>query len=214
MANIFWSNVGIDVQSALATALTITAITKANPGVVSYTGTDPANGDYVVMSVVGMFQVNSRVFRVANVNAGGNTFELEGEDTSAYDTFTSGTCQVITFGYSMTTVQGINASGGEPQFADLTVVHENVERRAPVRTSPMSMTMESLYSSTDTAILALRSAARALTTRAIKFRFADGTKMVFTAYISAAAIPTGAAGEAVKENLGFEAQGLPTVYST
>lgn len=211
---IFWSNVGIDVQSALATAITITAATKANPCVITYTGTDPANGDFIKVTAVGMFQINNRVFRVANVNSGVNTLELEGEDSTNYDTFTSGSAQVITFGNTMTTVQGITASGGEPVFADTTVVHENVERRAPVRTSPMSMTMESLYSSTDTAILALRAAARSLTTRAVKFRFADGTKMVFDAYISAAAIPTGAAGEAVKENVGFEAQGLPTVYST
>lgn len=211
---IFWSNVGIDVQSALGTANTITAITKASPGVVTYTGSDPANGDFIKVTAVGMFQVNGRIFRIANVNTGANTLELEGENTTNYDTFSSGSFQVITFGNSMSTAQNINASGGEPQFADLTVVHENVERRAPVRVSPMSMEIESLYSSSDTAILALRTAARELSTRAVKFRFSEGTKMVFNAYVSAAAVPTGSAGEAVKEKIGFEAQGLPTVYST
>ena len=37
---IFWTNVGIDVQTALAAAVTVSNITKANPAVVSYTGTD------------------------------------------------------------------------------------------------------------------------------------------------------------------------------
>ena len=39
MANpIFWTNVGIDVQTALATAVAITAISKASPGVATRSG--------------------------------------------------------------------------------------------------------------------------------------------------------------------------------
>ena len=52
-----WSNVAVAMQSALATAVTITGITKASPGVVTYTGTDPSNGDYVFLSVSGMHQL-------------------------------------------------------------------------------------------------------------------------------------------------------------
>ena len=69
--------------------------------------TDPVNGDFVVLTVVGMHQVNGRVFRVANVNGAGNTFELEGENTTAYDTFTSGTAEVITFGTTAATFTGV-----------------------------------------------------------------------------------------------------------
>ena len=65
---IFWSNVGVDVQTALGSAITISAISKASTGVVSYTGTDPTNGDYVLIAANGMTQVNDRIFRVANVN--------------------------------------------------------------------------------------------------------------------------------------------------
>lgn len=74
------------------TAQNITGITKANPGVVTYSGADTyANGDKVAITgVVGMGQVNNREFTVANVNAGANTFELSGVDTSAYDTYSSG----------------------------------------------------------------------------------------------------------------------------
>ena len=97
---IFWSNVGVDVQTALASALTITAISKASTGVVSYTGTDPTNGDYVLIAANGMTQVNDRIFRVANVNGAANTFELEGETTTDYGTFTSGSFKVIIFGAS------------------------------------------------------------------------------------------------------------------
>jgi len=74
------------------TAQNITGITKANPAVVTYAGADTyANGDRVVITgVVGMHQVNNREFTVANVNAGANTFELSGVNSSAYGTYTSG----------------------------------------------------------------------------------------------------------------------------
>lgn len=69
----------------------ISAITKANPAVVTYVGVDTyANGDIIfVDAVVGMGEVNGRVFTVANVNTGANTFELSGIDSTDYTAYTS-----------------------------------------------------------------------------------------------------------------------------
>lgn len=74
----------------LSYTLTITAISKANPAVVTYTGTDPSNGQRIfITDVVGMTEVNNRSFIIANVNAGANTFELKGEDSTAHTTYSS-----------------------------------------------------------------------------------------------------------------------------
>lgn len=68
---------------------TITAITKANPAVVTVTAHGFNNGDKVfITGVGGMVEVNNREFTVANKTA--NTFELSGVNSSAYTTFTSG----------------------------------------------------------------------------------------------------------------------------
>ena len=57
--------------------LTITGISNGFPGVVTYTGTDPGESEDVDISgVVGMTPLNGRRFRVTNVNAGANTFQL------------------------------------------------------------------------------------------------------------------------------------------
>lgn len=70
--------------------LTITNITQANPAVVTYTGTDPSNGDRIyITDVVGMTQVNDRSFIVANVNTGSNTLELKGEDSTSHTAYSS-----------------------------------------------------------------------------------------------------------------------------
>lgn len=70
----------------------ITGISKANPGVLTYSGADNfANSDKIFVSgVVGMTEVNSREFTVAGLNAGANTFQLSGVNTSGYTTYVSG----------------------------------------------------------------------------------------------------------------------------
>jgi hypothetical protein len=59
--------------------VTVTAITKANPGVVTATSHGYADGDIVILSsVVGMTEVNGKTFKVSNKDT--NTFELENVD--------------------------------------------------------------------------------------------------------------------------------------
>ena len=63
---------------------TISAITKANPAVVTATSHGYSNGDHVIISsVVGMVQVNNRTFKVANKTT--NTFELQDVDGNNID---------------------------------------------------------------------------------------------------------------------------------
>ncbi len=87
--------------------LTITGITAANPPVLTYTGTDPSNGDHVdVSGVVGMWEVNNRRFTVAHVDTGAKTFELQTVngvtiDGTAFTAYTSdGQAQRV---YTLTT---------------------------------------------------------------------------------------------------------------
>jgi hypothetical protein len=210
MAYTFWSNVQVAVQSALGSALTISAITQANPPVVTSTAHGLANGDFVVLDVQGMFQLDSVVARVANVAA--NTFELEGIDGSAFNTFTSGTAREVTFGYSMTNVVDVNASGGEPEFADITTIHQSIRTRVPVLTSPLTFSMTGLFDPSDDAMQELARATRAITERAIQFEFSNGNVMVFNSYPSAPGVPTGSAQQAVQTPITLECQGLPTIY--
>lgn len=216
MANpIFWSNVGVDVQTALGAAITISAISKASTAVVSYSGTiDPANGDYISLKVNGMYQVNDRVLRVANVNAAANTCELEGIDSTGFDTFTSGTFQIVTFGASMSTATDINVSGGDPEYADTTTIHDNVRKRAPTVVSPLSFQMDLLYDLSDAAYLEFNKAYQTKSTRAVRLRFSNGYKMVLTGYVSAAGVPTGQAQAVVKTKVSIEAQNMPQVYAS
>jgi hypothetical protein len=209
-----WSSVAIAVQSALATALEITGITKASPGVVSYTGTDPVNGDYVYLEVEGMHQLNSLVARVANVNGAGNTFELEGVDTTLFDTFVSGSAQVITYGTSLSTALDVNASGGEFDFIDVTTIHDNVKKQIPGLPSAATFTFNNIWDPSDAGQVALKYASDNQLIRAIRFTFANGKKLVFAGYIGFSGLPAGGAQDKVTTSATITMFGKPTIYNS
>jgi hypothetical protein len=208
----FWSNVTVSIQTALGGSQTITGITRANPGVVTYTGADPANADVLVLDVSGMTELHKRAIAVAGENTGANTFTIE--DTTAYHAFSSGTFAPVTLGVNMTNIQDVNASGGEPEFADVTTIHDQIRRRVPTVVSPFSMQFGCIFDPSDAAVGELKAASVSLTTRVVKVASPDGSYMVGNAYVSAAGIPTGAAQDVVKTNISLEFQGLPTVYSS
>lgn len=73
--------------------LTITAVSAANPGVVTYTGTDPVSGEEVYISgILGALgdYLNGRNFKIANVDGAANTFELKYMDGTSVNTTAMG----------------------------------------------------------------------------------------------------------------------------
>src|SRR3990167_1496899 len=129
------------------TAQAITAVTQANPAVVTYTGSDTyANGDLVrVNAVVGMTQLNTREFTVANVNTGANTFELSGVDSTAYTAYASGgtVSEIVELTTAYTTAQLFELQF--TQSADnLYIAHPSHKTRKITRTSHTAWTISDI----------------------------------------------------------------------
>lgn len=208
-----WSNVAVAVQSALAAAKTITAITKASPGVVSSTAHGYSNGDYVLLSVQGMFQVNNKVARVAGVTT--DTFQLESVDTTDFDTFGSGTAQKITFGTSVTSATSLTASGGDFDFIDTTVIHDNAKTQIPGLPNPLAYSFENIWDISDAGQIAMKAASDAQDMRAFKFTFGTGGPiMVFAGYVGFSGAPTGQAQQLITTPAVITAYGTPSYYAS
>lgn len=213
MANAYkWSNVQVLVQSSLDAAKTLTAIAVNATATVSSTSHGYANGDYVLLTVAGMYQVNGRVFRVSA--SATNTFVLEGEDTSSFDAFTSGTAQKITFGTAMTTATGLTAAGGEFDFIDTTTIHVNVRSQIPGLASAANYTFDSLWDPADLGLIALKSASDSQAQRCVQIKFAGNQRVLFNGYVGATLLPTGNAQDLVKTSVTLTMFGRPTIYAT
>ncbi|WP_263146082.1 ubiquitin-activating E1 FCCH domain-containing protein [Pseudomonas sp. RIT-PI-AD] len=73
----------------LPAGVAITAVTRANPAVVTAAGHGLSAGQVVrVADVLGMTQLNDKTYVVANPQT--DTFELQGVDASAYNLYASG----------------------------------------------------------------------------------------------------------------------------
>jgi hypothetical protein len=210
-----WSGVAVAMQSALATAVALTGITKANPAVASWsTGTDPANGDFLSLSIDGMRQLDSRVVRAANVNGAGNTLELEGVNSTAFDTFSAGTMSVITFGTTISTFANLSSSGGDFDFLDYTTIHDLQRRQLPNLPNPLTYTFENIWDASDPGLIALKSASDNQAKRAFRLTFQNGQKVVFQGYVGCTLAPGGGSGEIVKTQVVITVDGSLMTYAT
>lgn len=207
-----WSNVAVSVQSVLASAKTITVLTKASPAVVTAVAHGYDDGDFVLLTVQGMYQVNQRVFRIDNKTT--DTFELEGVDSTNFSTFSSGTAQKITFGTTLATLTNITASGGDFDFIDTTTIHDSIKTQVPGLANPSTYTFESFWDPADAGLVALKAASDSQAQRAILFSFANGQKFVFNGYVGASLAPTGNAQALIKTSVVFTALGGPMAYAT
>lgn len=208
-----WSNVAVAVESARGANLTINTISKANPGVVTTSAAHGlTNGDYVLVNSQGMSQVDSRIFRVTG--ASGSVFNLEGEDTTLYDTHVSGTANKITFGTTLSTLVGLSASGGNFDMIDTTTIHDTVKKQIPGVAAPSVYSFESIWDVSDAGLIALKVASDSKAQKAVRFTFATVQKFAFLGYIGATLLPTGNAQDLVKTSVEITGYGRPTVYAT
>jgi hypothetical protein len=219
MANVKkWSGVAVAMQSALGANKTITAIAVGATATVTATH-DFAQGDYVVFNVLGMSQLNGRVFRVLSVSTT-VSFVIEGTggaslDTSGFTAFTSGTVNKITFGTSITTATTMSASGGDFDFIDTTTIHELVKTQIPGTANPLSYSFDNLWDAADAGQIAMKAASDAQAQRAFKFTFGTGGPiMAFNGYVGFTGAPTGSAQDKVVSPAVVTAFGSPTYYAS
>lgn len=207
-----WSNVAVAMQSAIAADITITGISKAAEGVVTATNT-LANGDYVLLTVQGMYQLDGRVARVKTVS--GSAFTLEGIDTTSFETFASGKANKITFGTSITTATSLSSSGGDFDFIDTTTIHANAKTQMPGLPNPSTYTFDNIWDVSDAGLNAMKAASDAQAMRAFKFTFGTGGQiMVFAGYVGANLLPGGSAQSLVTTSSVITMYGAPTYYAS
>lgn len=207
-----WSGVAISMQSVLGTAKTITAISKGSTCTVTATH-DYIAGDYVVLWVAGMTELDSRAFRVLSVSTT-VSYVLEGVDSTLFGTFTGGTSQKITFGTSLQTVTNLNTTGGDYSMLDITTVHDKIKKSMPGIPTALEMAFDNIWDAADAGLLAMKVASDAQAERAFLFTFASGAKMCLNGFVAATMLPTGTAQNEVKTSSKVYAQGLPCYFSS
>ncbi|MGL4640672.1 MAG: ubiquitin-activating E1 FCCH domain-containing protein [Shewanella sp.] len=116
--NVKFQGSKVEIQTGLAATKAITAVTRANPAVVTSTAHGFVNGDFIfIAAVVGMTELNGGWYSVQASTA--NTFELANTDSTGYGVYTSGgTAQAPTYA---TWCEIKSVSSEESEAADIDV---------------------------------------------------------------------------------------------
>lgn len=208
-----WSDVQVNVQSAKGAAKTISAITKANPAVVSSTAHGANDGDIVLIRCTGLIDADYLVARVDNKTT--DAFELEGINSTAWNgTFSTGSAYVLTLGTAAATMTDVNPSGGEAEDINVRTIHNSRDRVIPGNFSPLVHNFGNLWDPTDPALVALRAAGKTKTAIGIEIQFATGVKVLGCAVPSASLAPGGSAGGTVTTPVKVAWQGDLTFYAS
>jgi len=178
----------VEVQSTVGADVTISAITQANPAVVTYTGTTTvANGDIVVISddIEGMQEMSGQVARVANLNLGANTFELEGVDATDFGALTGTTTfsQVSTW-VTLGKARNVTSGGASPNTLDATVLLDRREQKVFAQNPAPDITIDSLSDLLSAGSQIVEEAAENNDPLVFRVTMSDGQRRIFRGYVT------------------------------
>lgn len=137
---------GVTVQMAATygSAKSVTAVTKANPGVATSTSHGMTNGTVGYFSgVSGMAQLEGQAVKIANVAT--NTFELAGLNTTGYADFT-GSCSFtpVATWHTLAEATSYEIGVGESEKLDMTTLLDIVKKEESGLLAPQSVSINLL----------------------------------------------------------------------
>ncbi len=177
------SGLRMALQSAIAAAKTITAATNDADGEFTSTAHGFLSGDIVLLEVLGMTEVNNRLFEVITVDP--NIFALESVDgttpidTTDYGVLSSGTAKKITLGTSITGVSGFAPTGGDIKFLDTTTVHDTEDKQITAGSTALSYSLTFQWDPLDAAQAAMLATSRLGESKAFRILWPNGTYAMF-----------------------------------
>lgn len=157
----------------------VTAITAANPGVVSSAAHGQANGAVgYLFEVLGMDEIDGQAYRVANTAAG--TFELERIDATGYAAFISGSAIAVATWATLSQSTEYQLGGGPGTLEDSTVLLDKKDKQKLITQGVESVTINVRALTEDNAAMArVRSVARALGYLVFRITLSDGAQRIF-----------------------------------
>lgn len=206
----------VAIASTYGAGFTVSAISNANPAVATLSASHGVIvGDFIEITS-GWDLLTGRVVRVSAVSV--NDVTLEGINTSSVTNYPAGTGggtgREITAWTNITQVQGVDTSGGDINFADITTLTDTTQKQVPTTRSPQQINF-TVFDDPALAWFAVAqtaSDAKALT--ALRIVFANASRMLANGYFSVQKTPNISVNAPLTAVLGFSSAADPVRYST
>lgn len=186
MSALIGTNITVSVEKTLGAPITVTALTKANPGVATAAAHGLAEGDIVRFSVsAGMVELDGQAVRVTGT--GSDQFTLEGLDTTSYSTWSSGTATEVTAFSTMSNAQTVSMPNPAPAKIDVTTLIDKAKQYAYGLPDAPDGSITGLFNPTLEAETLIKAATKTNTALVFKLAFPSGAPVrttVFNANVS------------------------------
>ena len=175
----------IAIASGYATALTVSAVANANPGVATSTAHGLANGDFVEVSS-GWGRLDQKVVRVSGITA--NTFNLENIDTTLTSIYPAGSgigsVRKVNGYTQLAQILTSASSGGDQQFLTYQFLESDSQKQIPTFKNAAGLTFSVADDSTQAGFVLASAANDDRLKRAVKVTLPSGNVLSYNAYIS------------------------------
>nr|SPS06212.1 putative phage tail protein [Candidatus Nitrotoga fabula] len=207
------------IASAYGANKTFSAASNASQCELSF-ASDPslAIGDIVEISS-GWGRLNNRLARVDSISGSGPYLvvleDIDTSDTDVYPAGTgTGTVREVSSWTEITQKKTISASGGEQQFADITAIEDETEKKIPTIRSAVSVSVEVFDDPTLAYVPVVKAAADASRVAGVKMSFPNGSKLYANAYWSMQDVPNIAKNEALTTKIDMSYASAPKRYAS
>lgn len=190
MGYIIGRNTRVEVGKTLSADIAISAISLANPAVVSYEGAiDPPDGSVVLISddIDGTFELASQAARIANAATGSSpaTFELESLDSTDFGTLSGESSFVYVTAWStLGNAKTLSAGSVSPNKLDRTVLLDKFKRYMLGQSDVPDITIDMLSNPFLEAVSLIEAAAKNGDTLVFRVTCEDGSKRIFAGMVS------------------------------
>jgi hypothetical protein len=202
------------IGSAYGTAVNITAISNANPGIATAAAHGFTDSDIILLAMPS--RLDGKVVRVDAPATG--TFTLEGVDTSSTTLYPSGfgvgTAKEVTTFTPLSQVVDSQSSGGEQQFYQWVYLEEGRQRQRPTFTNARSFTLTLDYDPDLAWHAALLAAAISGEVKALRAQLPNLSKLYWGVYVGFDGEPTFTINENQKVTLSLSLASTHTRYAT
>ncbi len=155
-------NVRVEIAATYGAAKTVSSVSKASPGVattsVAHSMTDGTIG-YFADDVAGMEEIAGAAFSVDGPVS--TTFNIEGEDTTTYGTFTSGTFIPVATWSTLSTATSYEISDSAPDQVDTTVLLSRIKQQEAGLLASQTISFGNLSDAQLAAFTLIKNAAKA-----------------------------------------------------
>lgn len=203
-----------EIASVMSAAKPFTAISNANPAVLTAAAHGLADGDIIVVDS-GWAKLNGRPARVIDSDVG--DFAAEGINTTSVKSFPAGSgAGSVRSASGWTQIAQITepaANGGDQQFLTYGFLEDDDDRQLPTTKSASSMTLPVADDPGQAFVAVVEAADEDKEPRLIRANLPSGSTILYYAYVSITATPTLSRNNIMTRTITLSFASRPTRYN-